>query len=342
VPDDGLSLEAVSSSLKIDVFPHIFPKPVFDRIGQLKPAFTNGPIVAGRPAIYDLDARFRMMDGYDGYVQVLTLAAPPIEDFAEGQDAIDLAALSNDSMAELCRKYPDRFLGFAASVSLYDVDSAIGEVERSVKDLGALGVQIFTNVKGQPMDDPKFEPLYARMAELDKVVWIHPTRTEDHPDYPTESKSKYGLYFKFGWPYETTVCISRLIFSGIVERYPSLRFLTHHAGGIIPHVAGRLGLRQESPGQRKGLGVEDRFNPEYTVELYKRFYGDSVFSGAHGPLECALEFFGTDHILFGTDMPFGGEAGELFVRETIADIETLPEPERDALFEANARSLLGI
>lgn len=334
----------MSSSVKIDVFPHIFPKPVFDRIGELKPAFTNGPIVAGRPAIYDLDARFRMMDRYDGYVQVLTLAAPPIEDFAQGQDAIDLARLANDSMADLCAKYPDRFLGFAASVSLYDVDDALTEIERAVRDLGALGVQIFTNVRGEPMDEPRFEPLYAKMAELGKVVWIHPTRTEDHPDYVTESKSKYGLFFKFGWPYETTVCISRLIFSGIVERYPDLKFLTHHAGGIIPHLAGRLALRQESSGQRKGLGVDDRFTPQHTVGLYKRFYGDSVFSGAHGPLECALSFFGVDHIMFGTDMPFGDEAGELFVRETIADIEAaeVSEAERQALFETNARSLLGI
>jgi uncharacterized protein len=326
--------------LKIDVFPHIFPRPVFERIGQLKPAFTDGPIVAGREAIYDLDARFRMMDRYDDYVQVLTLGAPPIEDFAEGQASTDLAALANDSMAELVQQHPDRFLGFAASISLHDVDSALREVERAVRDLGALGVQIFTNVQGRPMDEARFEPLYAKMAELDRVVWIHPTRTENHPDYPTEERSKFGLFFKFGWPYETTVCISRLIFSGIVECYPSLRFLTHHAGGIIPHLAGRLGLRQESADQRKALGVDDRFNPEYTVELYKRFYGDSVFSGAHGPLECAIEFFGLDHIMFGTDMPFGGEAGELFVRETIADIQTLPAAQQQALFEDNARKLL--
>ncbi len=328
--------------LKIDVFPHIFPMPVFQRIGQLKPAFVHGPIEEGRPALYDLDARFRMMDRYDNYVQVLTLAAPPIEDFAEGQAAIDLAELANDSMAELCSAYPDRFLGFAASVSLHDVDSGVREADRAVRQLGALGVQIFTNVRGQPMDAPRFEPLYARMAELDKLVWIHPTRTEDHPDYVTESKSKYGLFFKFGWPYETTVCISRLIFSGIVERYPRLRFLTHHAGGIIPHLAGRLGLRQDSPNQRKGIGVDDRFTPEYTVQLYKRFYGDSVFSGAHGPLQCAIEFYGLDHILFGTDMPFGGEAGELFVRETVADIEQLPPAQQQALFETNARKLLRI
>ncbi|HLY65851.1 MAG TPA: amidohydrolase family protein [Chloroflexota bacterium] len=332
------------SSLKIDVFPHIFPKPVFKRLGELKPAFANGPIVAGRESLYELDARFRLMDRYDNYVQVLTLSGPSLEDFAEGQAAGDLAALANDSMAELCQKYPDRFLGFAASVALDDVDGALTEVDRAVKQLGALGIQIFTNVRGHPMDESRFEPLFAKLAELNRVVWIHPARNADHPDYPSEKESKYGLFFKLGWPYETSVCISRLIFSGIVERYPHLRFLTHHAGGIVPHLAGRLGLRHDSPGQRRGIGVDERFTPEYTTELYQRFYGDTVFSGADGPLECAIDFFGLDHILFGTDMPYGAEAGELFVRETIADLEQLDvtEAQRDALFEANARTLLGL
>ncbi len=330
--------------LKIDVFPHIFPPAAYRRLEELAPAFVHGPVPDGRPALYDLDERFRMMDRYDDYVQVLTLAAPPIEDVAQGQVAADFARLCNDEMAGLVQKYPDRFLGFAAALSLDDVDVALVEIERAVGQLGALGLQIYTNVQGLPMDDPRFDPLYAKLAELDKTIWIHPARTPNHPDYPTETASKYGLFFKFGWPYETTVCISRLIFSGIVERHPNLRFLTHHAGGLVPHVAGRLGLRHESAFQRKGIGVEDRFDPDYTTSLYKRFYGDTVFSGAKGPLECALEFFGLDHILFGTDMPFGVEGGEMFVRETIADVESLDltTAQREALFEANARRVLGL
>ena len=332
------------TNLRIDVFPHIYPKALFERLDKIRPAYTGSPNIAARPALVDLDARFRMMDRYPNYVQILTLSQPPLEDFAQGQAAADLAQLANDGMAELVRTHPDRFLGFGAAVALDDVDLALREVDRAVNQLGALGVQIYTNTQGHPLDEPRFEPFFAYLAELGKVIWIHPTRNEDHPDYPTETTSKYALYFKLGWPYETSVCISRLIFSGIVSRYPTLKFLTHHAGGIIPHLAGRLTLRHESPDQRKAIGVADEFTPDRTLDAYRSFYGDTVFSGAHHPLDCALAFFGADHILFGTDMPYGAEGGEEFVRETIAAVEQvdISEAERQALWDGNARALLGL
>ena len=333
-----------ASSKKIDVFPHIMPRAYHDRLAEIRPQAVNNGNVAARPVLFDLDERFRMMDRYEGYVQVLTLSSPPIEELAEGGLAADLARLANDSMAELTRVHPDRFLGFAASIALDDVDTALREVDRAVRDLGALGVQIFTNVKGHPLDEPRFEPFFARMAELDRTVWVHPARTADMPDYPSESRSKYALYFKLGWPYETSVFVSRMIFSGIMGRYPGLRVLTHHAAGIVPHLAGRLVLHHDRPELRRAIGVGDEFTPEYVLDCYKRFYGDTVFSGAHHPLDCALDFFGPYRILFGTDMPYGAEGGELFVRETIAAVEELDvdASQRAALFESNARAVLGL
>lgn len=106
--------------------------------------------------------------------------------------------------------------------------------------LGALGVEVGTSVKGTPMDDPRFEPFYARMAALDKALWVHPTRAATAADYPTEFYSKYRLSTTFGWPYETAVFMSRLIFSGVMDRYPTLRVITHHAGGMVPHHAMRI------------------------------------------------------------------------------------------------------
>jgi len=331
------------SSLKIDVFPHIFTPRVFDRLRDIRPTFVNSSNVQTRPSLWNVDERFRMMDRFDGYVQVLTLSQPPIELLAEGQPAADLAMLANDEMAELCRRHPDRFLGFAASLYMDDVDAAIREMDRAVRQLGALGVQVFSNVKGHPLDEPRFEPFYARLAELNKILWLHPIRTIDHPDYPTETQSKYGLFFKLGWPYETSVAISRLIFSGVMDRYPGLRAITHHAGGIIPHLSGRIALQHENAEQRAGLGVPDEYDTEHTLALYRRFYGDAVFSGAHAPLECAIDFYGADHIVFGTDFPYGEEGGAVFIRETIAAIEELSDPAaRQAIFETNARKLLNL
>ena len=329
---------------KIDVFPHILPDPVLARIGQLQDTWTRNVSVETRPSLHDLDARFRIMDRYEDYVQVLTLAVPPLEVVATGQTGMDLAQLANDTLAELVVRHPDRFLGFAAAVMLEDVDASIVELERAVKHLGALGAQIFTNVNGVALDEPRFEPFFARLAELDKVLWVHPWRPPTVADYAGEQMSKYGLWIKLGWPYETALFMSRLIFSGITQRYPNLRILTHHAGGIVPHLAGRLVLQHDLPELRAIMGIDPEWDEPRVTNAYRAFYGDTVFSGAHHPLDCALDFFGAEHILFGTDMPYGAEGGEMFIRETIAAVEEASPTDqlRRQLFESNARQLLGI
>lgn len=329
---------------KIDAFSHILPRPFFERLGALLPRYVNSANIRARPALYDLDARFRIMDRYEGYLQVLTLLSPPIEEVATGQAGIDLARLANDSMAELVRRHPDRFVGFAASVMLEDIDASLRETQRAIGELGALGVQVFTNVNGRPLDEPRFEPLFATMAALDKPLWLHPTRPPAVADYRTETTSRYGLFLKLGWPYETAVCMARLVFSGLVQRYPGLPILTHHAGGVLPHLAGRLILHHETPELRAEIGVDERFDEATVWGFFRRFYGDTAFSGAHHPLRCALEFFGSDRLLFGTDMPMGAEGGEMFVRETIAAIEAASAEDavRAQLFEGNARRVLGV
>src|SRR5437879_6915764 len=110
--------------------------------------------VASIPCIYDLDERFRVMERFPEYVQVLTLGSPPVEALGEAALTRDLARLANDSMAELCRRHPDRFLGFAAALPMNDPDASVEETARAVRDLGALGVQIYTNVNGVPSTIP--------------------------------------------------------------------------------------------------------------------------------------------------------------------------------------------
>ena len=214
-------------------------------------------------------------------------------------------------------------------------------------DLGALGVQIYTNVNGLPLDDPRFEPLFARMAELDRAIWVHPARTATMPDYPTENRSKYELWWVFGWPYETAIFMSRLIFSGHLDRYPNLRILTHHAGGMVPHFAGRIGPGLDQLGARtpeEDLGALARRLRKRPFDYYKMFYGDTALFGAEHALRCAIEFFGVDHMLFGSDMPFDPEKGPQFIRETIANLDAigLSAADRQRIDEQNARRVLRI
>ena len=276
-------------------------------------------------ALTDLDARWRQLEPFRDLAQVLVLAVPPIEEIGPPAIAAGLAALANDEMAELVRAHPERFAGFAAALPLHDVDASVRELERAVKDLGALGAQVYSNVNGLPLDDARFEPLWARFESLDRTAWLHPTRPAD---------SDYGLWWSLGWPYETAAALTRLVYSGLMERHPDLKVLAHHGAGMVPHFSSRLAM---GPGYRQ---VKDKLQRPPLV-YFKRFYADTALFGAPNAVQCVLDFFGPGHVLFGTDMPLGPERS---VEATIADIEAsdLTEEQRTAVFGGNASQVLGL
>ena len=336
--------------LKIDAFPHILPRKLYDVMfdhasGE---AMNMRKRVAGIPVLWDLDERFRVMERFGPeYRQILTTASPPIETLGAPAVTRDLAKLANDELAALCVTHPDRFSGFAASLPMNDPDGAVREAERAVRELGALGVQIFTNVSGLPLDDPRFASLFTEMAAMDKPIWVHPARASNHPDHLTEDRSKYELWWVFGWPYETAIFMSRLIFSGVLDRHPGLRILTHHGGGMVPHFAGRIGPGLDQLGARtpdEDLTKVGRSLAKRPFDYYKMFYGDTALFGAEHALRCAVEFFGVPHMLFGSDMPFDPEKGPQFIRDTIANIDALglSDHDRNEIYEGNARRVLGV
>jgi len=287
------------------------------------------------PALIDLDARWRVMDSFDDYVQVLTLAVPPLAELGGPAAALDLARAANDEVAGLVRSHPDRFAGFSAALPMNDPDEAAAELDRAMTQLGALGTQLHTNVNGAPLDERRFAPVFETVTRLDGAVWIHPTRSPAWPDYPVESRSKYGIWWSLGWPYETSVCMARLVYSGVFDTYPGLRVITHHAGAMVPHFAGRLASPLEDPDRDTIMAGLDGGSLDY----FRRFYADTAMFGASHAVRCAVEFFGPSHVLFGTDMPLGGPT---VVGDTIADIEALGLPDADAaaIFGENARRVL--
>ena len=328
--------------MQIDAFAHIIPCRYLERVeravadGRLSERVEGyAPWIHEDAALTDLDARWRVMDAFPAYRQVLTLAVPPIEEMGDAATSVTLAAMVNEELAALIARYPERFVGFAAALPMGNPDAAAAELTRSVQDLGALGAQVHTNVFGRPLDDPAFDPVLATADRLGATLWIHPTRSPKWADYPVEGRSKYGIWWSFGWPYETSVCMARLVYSGTVGRYPMVHFVAHHAGAMVPHFSGRLAAPIED-------GARDEIMARLTdspVALFRRFYTDTAMFGAPHAVRCALEFFGPDHLLFGTDMPLGGPK---VVADTIADIEaTGLEPEElDKIFEGNAHRIL--
>jgi predicted TIM-barrel fold metal-dependent hydrolase len=327
---------------RIDAFSHILPARYLERLErQLESSLDRRRLDYYRTGVFrfdealtDLDVRRRRLEAFGDYVQVLVLAVPPLEEVGSPEVAAELARLANDEMAGLVQAHPDRFVGFAAALPWNDPDAAMVELDRAVTSLGALGAQLFSNVNGLPIDDPAFEPVLSRIEATDRMVWLHPTRNASWPDYASEQASDYGLWWSLGWPYETAAALSRLVYSGLMERHPRLRILAHHGGGMVPHFSARLAM---GPGARQ---TKDTL-PRAPLDYFRRFYADTALFGAPHAVRCVLDFFGPDHVLFGTDMPLGPPNA---VEATIADLDSLglADGARTAVYSGNASRLLGV
>jgi uncharacterized protein len=337
--------------MKLDAFCHVMPRPYADALGKLTdtPAAANiRNRIDGIPSLVDLDLRFRQMDEFgDDYRQIVSLPAPPPEDLGDPRTSREMAVLANDELAALVGAHPDHFAGWVAAVPMNDPDAAVAEADRAV-GLGALGVQIYTNVNGHPLDETRFDPFWAKMAELDRMIWVHPSRSAAFPDYVTEEKSRYEIWWVFGWPYETSAFMSRIVFSGVFDRHPNLKILTHHAGAMVPFFAGRVGPGWDQLGARtppdRREEVEGPELDKRPIDYFRMFYADTAVFGAAPALRCALDFFGVDHVLFASDSPFDPEKGPGYIRSTIENIESLGlgDADRDAIYEGNARRVIGL
>jgi predicted TIM-barrel fold metal-dependent hydrolase len=219
-------------------------------------------------------------------------------------------------------------------------------MDRAVGELGAKGIQIFTNVNGRALDEPEFFPIFERMAQKhDLPIWVHPSRTAKFADYPSEQKSKYEIWWLFGWPYETSAFMARMVFSQTLERLPGLKFITHHLGAMAPFFVNRIGYGMDQFGSR--TADEDyesllKRMKKRPLEYFKMFYGDTSVNGSASAIRCGLDFFGVEHVLFGTDCPFDPEGGPLFIRETIKTLDAmaLKPADRRKIYFGNAMNML--
>jgi predicted TIM-barrel fold metal-dependent hydrolase len=329
------------NSIILDAYAHISPPKYTEFIREKYPVMYNnmlGPCVP----LYDMDTRFRIMDKFPEVVQVLTIGpVPPIEHFANEQQTVELAKMANDEMAELCHKYREKFITAIALLPMNNIDAALDETDRAIKELGFRGAYVHSNINGKPLDAPEFLPLWEKMSKYDLPVYIHPWRPPEFSDYATEEESKYNIAGNFGWPYETTVAMTRIIFGGILYKYPNLKIVTHHCGGMVSFYAGRIYQHYGNQSQRRNLTNITRTPLEY----YKMFYNDTAIHGNTPALMLAYDFWGPDKLVFGADLPLGDYYwGSRSYRATIDAINAMEIPEEDKkkIFLDNARNLLRI
>src|SRR5215475_10730334 len=319
------------------------PAAYFERLRRLVPEHAAATAFPRLRTLWDLDARLKLLDEFGDYAQVLSLANPPIELLGQPDATPELARMANDGLAELTRRHPDRFPAFVASLPMNNIDAALGEIDRAVGELGAKGVQVFTNVAGEPLSAQKFRPIFTRMVEHDLPVWVHPMRGPQFSDYASEPASHDEIWFTFGWPYETTACMTRLIYSGLFDKLPNARIITHNMSDMIPYFAGRIGLgfRQIFFGTLEKNPGADTLR-KAPADYFKMLYADTALNGEAAATRCGHAFFGTEHCLFATDAPFDAEQGRGLIARTIAAVAALEitAAERAQILAGNARALL--
>ena len=329
----------------IDIYNHFIPQPIWQRLGDLIPGHIALKAFRELPTLYDIDARLKLLDGFQDMRQVLSLANPPIEMMGPPDRTPVVARMANDGLAALCDKYPERFPAFIASMPMNNIPATLVEIERAVGTLGARGIQVFTNVLGQSLSAPQFRPVFQAMAKHDLPVWIHPVRGPNFPDYADETVSEDEVWFTFGWPYETSAAVTRLIYSGIYDELPSLKIITHHMGGMIPYFANKIGLgfRQIFWGTTaKNPLAEERGLQKPPLDYFHMLYADTALNGAIGPTRCGHDFFATPHCLFATDAPFDSERGRFLMSGTITAVKALEtgSDEQARILAGNAKALL--
>ena len=283
-----------------------------------------------RPGHYDLKARIDDLDaaGLDTQVMSVTIPGPEMLPAKEG---IYWQKRINDQLADAARDYPGRFF-IAASLAFQAPDEAARELERAYKDLGAKSTQVFSNINGEPLFLPKYDQLFALWNEWEMPVLLHPT-VPWTADLMNMLRIPYQLY---GYTFDTSVSMISLIFNGVFQKYPNLKMIHGHLGGIVPYLVQRL--RASWKGYAKEWGLELSQAPDVTYA--KQVWPDTT-SFYEPAMKCALEWVGVEHLIVGTDYAHrvGDPEGAIKSIRDLGASLALPQLDIDKMLGQNAEDL---
>lgn len=324
----------------IDVHNHFYPEPFLSGIEERSRAASLSVGADGERRIhYSGDysvideahtnpaKRIADMDRAGVDMQVLSLTVPGVHG-EEPERGIELARLTNDGLADVCRDHPDRFRAFA-TLPTQSPEAAARELERAVRDLGLVGAMIFSNLNGYPLDDERFFPIYEAAEALGAALLVHPIAPPSIDNLTDDMR----LVAVLGFPIEMTVASTRLILTGTLDRFPNLTFIMGQLAGALPMLAERVGRGMEIYPELMG-------RLEHPLDHYlRRFYYDTVPYGRIGtPL--TYEIAGPDRILVASDHPH--QIGSLDQCADVIRGMDVPESEKAMMLGGNAMELFGI
>ncbi|MCK4759526.1 MAG: amidohydrolase [Candidatus Aminicenantes bacterium] len=276
------------------------------------------------PEHRDIDFREDALrkEGID--MQILTFTTPGTQ-IETPERSVELARIVNNSFAKIKKDRSSRFTALA-TLPMNDVDASINELERAFGELGFKGVMVYSNINGIALSDQRFWPLYRKANDLNVVFYIH-------PNFPVgvEAMTDYWLMPLVGFTFDTTLAAAKLVFSGVAERFPEIRWVLAHLGGAIPYLTERL-----DRGYFAFKECREQIN-QPPSEYLRKFYYDSVNFDVRA-LQLAVDFAGADHILAGSDYPHQIGSLEKMV-ESIQNLNISPE-EKTSILGGNAKKLL--
>jgi 6-methylsalicylate decarboxylase len=312
--------------MRIDVHAHYWTEGYLDLLVDLGKADAGAARGIGAGGGAELDARLRLMDRAGVEVQVLS-ACPQLPYGGDGEKATRTARFVNDQYAELAGSRRDRFRAFAA-LPMPHLDEAMGEMRRALDELGMAGIAMNTTVLGRALVEPDYEPVFAELNGREAVLYLHPAGNSAC----SPLIGNYQLTWMVGAPVEDTISIMQLITHGIPFRYPDIKIINSHLGGALPMLLQRADdqYRWEAPD-----------TPEPPSVAARRMWYDTVGHGHVPALRCAIDSFGADRLLLGTDFPY--EDGDTF----IGAVDYINNPQIDpdsarAILDDNASALLGV
>jgi len=280
-----------------------------------------------RPFV-DVEDRLAYMDRVGVDTHVLTLSGQVTPIWVEPGFGLAMAQTVNDEYADLQAKHPDRFVGVAA-VPLQNPKLAVEELDRAVRRLGLRGVNILANVQGKYLDAPEFTPFFEAVEELRVPVLVHPTDPGG-----AVAADEFALFAHVGYPVDTTLAIARLIFSGVFDRFPRIRWVFFHGGGAGPYLRGRW-----DQGYRRGF-PEVRGLSRLPSEQVASLYFDTLLYQPEA-LAFLAHAVGSDHLLMGTDFPYALMADDDPLG-TVREIPGLSAADRRKILGGNAAHLFGL
>jgi aminocarboxymuconate-semialdehyde decarboxylase len=272
-----------------------------------------------------------MMNDFGIDVQVLSLSAPNVY-FQDVEASKSLAQMTNDFIADVCRKHSDRFLGLA-SVPLNSLNYAFDELNRAINDLKMAGVILGSNINKKSLADGQFLPFLEELDKREIPIALHPMKAIGEELMPKDDL-ELGIPSNVGFIFETTRTMAQMIFRGIFEKLKNLTFILPHSGGSIPFLYPRWDMSYRS---RPDSDPFKRI-PKLPSHYLKRHYYDTALSYYHSSLRCTLDLAGVDHMVFGTDSPY---TNDFRGKETIEKIKTygFSEDEEKKIFYENASSV---